>query len=148
MQHIRNYHHHEIDTKSGAALSTSSCLKYNFPVCSHPDCPKYRGPEFEQMPRTARENGKPFATQSEYTKHMREEHDECSFPCDILGCSRIGRRGYFREKDLIKHRKEQHPDAPNYQANKREVRHRCTELGCGKLLDPSSLQQHYWFVHK
>jgi hypothetical protein len=74
---------------------------------------------------------------------MREEHDECAFPCDIAGCTRIGRRGYFREKDLIKHRNEQHPDALDYRVSVRELHHMCTEPGCGALLGFSSLKWHY-----
>jgi hypothetical protein len=73
---------------------------------------------------------------------MREEHNECSFPCDVPGCSRIGRRGYFREKDLLNHRRQAHPDAPKYDVAKRELRIRCTEPGCGNLLDPSSMRWH------
>jgi hypothetical protein len=57
-----------------------------------------------------------------------------------LDCGRVGRRGYFREKDLLKHRKKEHPDAPPYHVTKRETRHRCTD--CGKDLDPSSLSWH------
>jgi len=102
----------------------------------------YRGPEFQQLPRSAKEAGKPFATQSEYTKHMREEHEQCPFNCDIAGCARTGRRGYFREKDLIKHRYEQHPDAPPYLAIGRETSVRCTEAGCDAVLHPSSMTYH------
>jgi len=148
MQHIRNYHHHEIDVanEGNAAASSSistSRLKYTFPVCSHPECPQYRSEAFKQLPRSAQEQDKPFASQSAYTKHMREEHNECTFPCDVEGCTRIGRRGYFREKDLIKHRADQHPDAPDYRVSARDVRYRCPEPGCGAMLDFSSLSWHY-----
>jgi uncharacterized short protein YbdD (DUF466 family) len=78
---------------------------------------------------------------------MRDEHNECTFPCDVPGCTRIGRRGYFREKDLLNHRRQEHPDAPNYAVTKREVRLRCTESGCDALLDPSSMDYHL-YVHE
>lgn len=146
MQHIRNYHHHEIDTDTdaNAAPGSGSRLKYSFPVCSHEGCPYYRTDAFKKLPRSAKEKDKPFASQAAYTKHMREEHNESAFACDMPGCSRIGRRGYSREKDLIKHRKEQHPGAPGYVVSYREVRHRCTEPDCNALLDPSSLMYHYY----
>jgi len=73
---------------------------------------------------------------------MREEHNECAFPCDVERCDRVGRRGYFREKDMIKHRREAHPDADSYQPTERQLKYRCTEPGCGALLDPSSAKNH------
>jgi hypothetical protein len=73
---------------------------------------------------------------------MREEHNECAFPCDVPGCSRIGRRGYFREKDLLNHRRQEHPDAPKYDVAKRELLLGCTEPGCCALLKPSSMRWH------
>jgi len=152
LQHMRNYHHHEIGdnptTAAAAAANdsnastTTSRLKYIFPVCSQLGCPMYRGPEFQLLPRSTKEAGKPFATQSEYTSHMREEHEQCPFNCDIAGCARTGRRGYFREKDLIKHRNEHHPDSSRYVAAKREIRVGCTEEGCQAFLYPNYMSQH------
>jgi uncharacterized Zn-finger protein len=144
-QHVRNYHHHDVEDQVSAAVSWKK--QYVFPVCTHPDCPKFRAPEFQQLSRSTKEADKPFQTQSEYSKHMRDEHNECLYPCDVVGCERIGRKGYFREKDMIKHRREQHPDAAPYQSVERETKHRCTEPGCGAILDLSSLYHHYW-IHE
>ena len=141
MQHIRNYHHHEMDDDSAM---TESRLKYSFPVCSHPECPHYRDEAFKHLPRSIQAEKKPFNSQSAYTKHMRDEHNECSFPCDVQGCGRVGRRGYFREKDLLSHRRHEHPDAPKYRVKERETRLRCTEPGCEALLDPSSMKYHMY----
>ena len=138
-QHIRNYHHLEMDDERTGAESR---LKYAFPVCSHHGCPQYRDKAFQQLPRKSQAENKPFNSQSAYTKHMRDEHNECIFPCDVPGCSRIGRRGYFREKDLLNHRRQEHPDAPKYSVAKRELRIHCTEPGCGAQLDPSSMKYH------
>jgi hypothetical protein len=118
-----------------------SRLKYVIPVCSHPDCPQYRDETFKQLAPKAQAERKPFNSQSAYTKHMRDEHNECTFPCDIPGCIRISRRGYFRE-DLLNHRRQEHPEAPKYTVPKRELRIRCTEPGCGMLLDPTSMTGH------
>jgi hypothetical protein len=138
-QHIRNYHHLEMDDERTGAESR---LKYTFPVCSHYGCPQYRDMAFLQLPRKSQAENKPFNSQSAYTKHMRDEHNECTFPCDVPGCSRIGRRGYFREKDLLNHRRQEHPDAPKYVVAKRELRFHCTEPGCHAQLDPSSISWH------
>jgi hypothetical protein len=148
MQHIRNYHHHEIDVNfdTNDGSGSSPRLKYSFPVCSHEGCHQYRTDAFKNLPRSVQEADKPFASQAAYTKHMREEHNETAFPCDIQGCSRIGRRGYSREKDLIKHRRE-HADAPVYVVSARDLRHKCTEPGCNDILDPSSLKYHYDWHH-
>jgi len=138
-QHIRNYHHFELDAEANGAESR---LKYAFPVCPHPECPQYRDETFKQLPRKTQAENKPFNSQSAYTKHMRDEHNECTFPCDVPRCGRIGRRGYFREKDLLNHRRQEHPDAPKYAVQKRELRLRCTEPGCEAFLDPSSIGNH------
>jgi len=139
MQHIRNYHHLEVEDE---ITGSGSRLKFVFPICSHPGCPQYRDEAFKQLPRRIQAENKPFNSQSAYTKHMRDEHNECPFPCDVPGCSRIGRRGYFREKDLLNHRRQEHPDAPKYVVTKRELRIRCTEPGCNALLQPSSIIFH------
>lgn len=139
-QHIRNYHHLEMDDDSNN--TAKSRLKFYFPVCSHLGCPQYRDDTFRTMPRSTQQANKPFATQAAFTKHMREEHNECTFPCDVQGCDRKGRRGYFREKDMIKHRKDAHPDATLYQPTARMLRHQCMEPGCDASLDLSSISYH------
>jgi hypothetical protein len=140
-QHMRNYHHHEIDKEPIEQKPKNTRLKYSFPVCPHSDCPQYRDGSFKELPHRTQEQQKPFESQSAYTKHMREVHNECTFPCDVAGCERVGRRGYFREKDLLKHRREQHPEASAYEVAKRDLRIRCTAEGCSALLEPSSM---YW----
>jgi hypothetical protein len=147
-QHIRNYHHHEIDDEPTEEKARSSRLKYYFPICPHLGCPQYRDGSFKELPHRIQAQQKPFESQSAYTKHMREVHNECTFPCDVPGCDRVGRRGYFREKDLLKHRRDQHPDASAYEVAKRDLRIRCTEKGCSALLDPSSMMYHVGWVHR
>ncbi|CAG8971727.1 hypothetical protein HYALB_00007207 [Hymenoscyphus albidus] len=132
LQHMRNYHHHDIESKN--------ILKYSFPVCSYPECPEYRDDSFTKMSRKEQDQNKPSSSRSAYTKHMRDAHNETPYPCDIPGCLRVGRKGYFREKDLIKHRKDEHPGSDAYQVISRPMRTNC--LGCGVSLDPSSLNHH------
>ncbi|TVY60844.1 Zinc finger protein [Lachnellula suecica] len=139
-QHIRNYHHLEID--EGSAESSASRLTFFFPVCTHVECPHYRDESFKTLPRSTQDARKPFQSRGAYTTHMRNEHNECPFPCDIQGCDRVGRRGYFREKDMIKHRREAHPDSSPYQVSAREMKYHCPAPDCNSVLDPSSLQYH------
>ncbi|KAF4614320.1 hypothetical protein G7Y89_g15417 [Cudoniella acicularis] len=145
-QHLRNYHHQgDIDQKSEEFSDSSPRRQYLFPICSFSDCPQYRDHSFNQLPLSVREKEKPFPSQSAYTKHMREEHNYCPFPCDVGGCDRVGRRGYFREKDLIKHRQQDHPDSSPYTATKRETtKYQCVEPGCGISVNPNSMKGHMW----
>jgi hypothetical protein len=52
-----------------------------------------------------------FQTRGEFTKHLREVHDESIFSCVEIGCSRVGGKGFFRKKDLLKHVKDHHSSA-------------------------------------
>ncbi|PQE18783.1 amp-binding enzyme protein [Rutstroemia sp. NJR-2017a WRK4] len=148
LQHLRQYHHVNVDITGEDAehqtlTAVPSRLKFLFPTCTHLDCPQYRPATFQQLSRSMKEAAKPFKSQSEYTKHMREEHDECAFPCDVFGCTRVGRKGYFREKDLIKHRRQEHPDKAPYKPTSRAKLFHCTEPGCGDVIDFSSIKKHY-----
>ncbi|KAH9904943.1 hypothetical protein F4778DRAFT_51314 [Xylariomycetidae sp. FL2044] len=53
----------------------------------------------------------PFSKRSDYTKHMRKEHDWSPFPCDIPGCKQVGGKGYFAPAPFEKHRRIHHPQA-------------------------------------
>jgi len=112
-QHLRNYHHIGLEEQT----EISNVLKDS--VCPHPDCPQHRGLGYRRLLWTQQMEPRPFKRQADYTKHMREEHDESTFPCDVPHCDRVGGKGYFREKDLVKHRKAKHPDAIPYVQNRR-----------------------------
>ena len=110
-QHLRNYHHMKVERNP---------FRGEWPVCTHLGCPQYRGPDFHKLNWVQRGDEKPFASQAEFTDHMRAVHDESKFPCDIPHCHRVGGKGYFREKDLINHRRTMHPDATPYVAAERQ----------------------------
>jgi hypothetical protein len=114
-RHILNYHNIEVNKEPIEQKAKSTRLKYSFPVCPHLDCPQYRQRSFKELPHGIQAQQKPFESQSAYTKHMREVHNECTFPCDVAGCERVGRWGYFREKDLLKHRRDKRPKASAYE---------------------------------
>ncbi|KAE8442040.1 hypothetical protein EG329_003897 [Mollisiaceae sp. DMI_Dod_QoI] len=111
LQHIRNYHHLETE------IHHLYGSRRKFLVCSHLGYSFYRDEAF--LESTNRLTPKLFASQSAYTKHMREEHNESPFPCAVSGCSRTGKRGYFREKDLRVHHLKEHPTAPAYEVAKK-----------------------------
>lgn len=112
-QHIRGYHHMESGDDSDEIQSphssrkrktTFKCLyetcSYTTPMSSEPD---------QQMPTVVM--SRTFQTRGEFTKHLREVHNESTFPCVEMGCSRVGRKGFFRKKDLLKHVKDHHSSA-------------------------------------
>lgn len=145
-QHLRGYHH------IGAEMRSPFGFGVAYPTCPHFECPSYRGLASQHLSRSERETQKPFRTQGEFTKHMREVHDESPFPCDIAHCPRLGGKGYFREKDFLKHRKDQHPNAAPYALGERSVLLRCRELNChrnGKngFKDLYGLKYHYVNSH-
>lgn len=122
-QHLRNYHHLELDTKP---------QWMDLRICSHPECPQYRGPGFYLLARQEQRRQEPFAKVADFTRHMRELHDESLFPCQVPHCSKIRGKGYFRERDLINHHKKAHPEAPPYSSSERKIIYACQELNCDK----------------
>jgi hypothetical protein len=52
--------------------------------------------------------------QKDLTKHLREVHDESLNPCDFPGCGRVGKKGFFRKRDLLKHQKDYHDDPHSF----------------------------------
>lgn len=97
IQHLRNYHHiGEDDVSSNMGRS-----------CTHSDCSSYRG-DVTKNGYNWRTGDPAFKKVSDWTKHMKEVHDESLFPCPVSGCGRIRRKGYFRERDLVKHMTKEH----------------------------------------
>jgi hypothetical protein len=92
-QHLRNFH--RIGVFPGTSLSARSCPRIS--------CPQFRSEDGGQLVSAL-----PFRHSKEYIDHMRRTHDESPFPCPESGCNKIGGKGYFREMDLVKHRKKSH----------------------------------------
>ncbi len=99
-KHLRGYHNLTLEQRH-----------YYSEPCPFPDCPNHRYSSHS------------FATQRQFTDHMRLLHEESPFPCDVGNCSRIKGKGYFRKRDLIKHRQQQHPEAPEYVCPKDNILH-------------------------
>ena len=60
-------------------------------------------------------------------------HNQSDFPCDVPNCPRIEGKGYFKEVDLLKHRRKEHPEAPTYNSSERTFLIACQELQCSEF---------------
>ncbi|KAI3341659.1 hypothetical protein F4824DRAFT_322314 [Ustulina deusta] len=111
-------------------------------VCPHVGCEAYQDDAFKSLPWREQFEGRPFKKQSDYNKHMRDIHKESAFSCPVGGCDRVGPKGYMREKDLIKHLADKHPEAPSYSyVPPKPSKYRCA--GCGdELSSLGSLKEH------
>lgn len=93
-QHLHTYHRHSSTSivvgnqRDPIALSTMPPL-----VCTISDCTHYQHS---------------FKVKSQYTDHMRHIHNHSPFPCLVQGCKKVGGKGYFRERDLLKHSQQVH----------------------------------------
>jgi hypothetical protein len=100
-QHLRNYHNIEPERGHFGMVY----------ACSHSGCPEHR--EGGWTYRAVDDDGYPFKTLAERTKHLKEVHDESKFPCPVPFCDKVGGQGYVRKGDLVKHIKAKHPKAPS-----------------------------------
>jgi hypothetical protein len=104
-QHLQNYHNIDVfDTaQNPRPLSTATKSRKTIQTCPHEDCTYHLAISAvtSQNPQQSL-----FQTQKEFTKHLRTVHNESPFPCTIAGCERIGGKGFFRGRDLLKHQTE------------------------------------------
>ena len=112
VQHYRYFHKYTDDqlkdlfpprVQSGARRFVSPA------TCHFETCEYYRGPEFTELDYAQQERNRPFNKQSEYTMHMRQEHNWSPYPCRVSGCDKLDAKGYFSISALEKHYKEKHP---------------------------------------
>ncbi|KAI0456079.1 hypothetical protein F5B21DRAFT_469646 [Xylaria acuta] len=116
-------------------------------ICPHADCEAYRDEAFKALPWIKQSEGRPFPKQSDYNKHMRDVHKESAFPCSVVGCDRVGAKGYMREKDLMKHLADKHPEEPSYSyVPPRPLEYRCEICGNGFSTPSSLFKHHSWSV--
>ncbi|CZR70122.1 uncharacterized protein PAC_20023 [Phialocephala subalpina] len=108
IQHLRNFHHHaDPDETHDLQISfhQKRPARKRIPTCPHDGCAYHSQPSTASL-FSGNSQQLVFQTQKEYTKHLREVHNESRFPCPALRCDRIGGKGYFRKKDLLKHERE------------------------------------------
>jgi hypothetical protein len=105
-QHLRNYHHLQIDNPQSRdfhwyVVTDPGFFKY----CLHQGCSLFR----EDSEARRSWHFRPlFASRSAFTAHMRKEHDESIFQCTHTGCPRVNGKGFFRKRDLTKHMRKEH----------------------------------------
>ena len=110
-QHIRNYHHVELNDDG-----RSMVLPLKHARCPHEECLQHGNrnrSDKNDYWSIAKDGEPPFKTQSALTNHLKLVHDESPFPCMKAGCTRVGGRGYSRKCDLFKHVKREHPETRN-----------------------------------
>ncbi|KAF2093255.1 hypothetical protein NA57DRAFT_23935, partial [Rhizodiscina lignyota] len=101
-QHLRNYHHIDVDEREGHVDSWDGTRIVDTSRCPLAGCPQYREQRLHWQDEPI------FPKRRDYTEHMKKVHNESPFPCPEPGCDRIDGRGYFRKVDLIKHQKKEH----------------------------------------
>ncbi|KAI0798381.1 hypothetical protein GGR55DRAFT_684691 [Xylaria sp. FL0064] len=108
LQHLRVFHKYDND-QLATLFRPRQARMYNIPVCHFESCEYYRGPEFKDTGIRQQENNRPFDKQSDYTMHMKREHDWSPYPCKVSGCNKLDGKGFFSITALEKHCKEKHP---------------------------------------
>ncbi|KAI0412550.1 hypothetical protein F5X98DRAFT_319519 [Xylaria grammica] len=138
VQHLRGYHKMEPEEVKDVVPPSRESIQSLLPLtCPHADCEAYRDDAFKTLSWKDQTEKRPFQKQADYNKHMREIHKESAFSCSVAGCERVGVKGYMREKDLMKHFADKHPEAPSYSyVPPKPRKYRCA--GCG--LELNSLQ--------
>ncbi|KAI3335757.1 hypothetical protein F4824DRAFT_489379 [Ustulina deusta] len=108
VQHLRVFHKYDHD-QLAALFRPRRTRMLHIPVCHFESCEYYRGPEFKDLDIGQQEKNRPFDKQSDYTAHMKEEHDWSPYPCKVPGCTKLDGKGFFSTTALEKHCKEKHP---------------------------------------
>jgi hypothetical protein len=78
----------------------------------------------------------PREPRSEITMHLSKAHNATPFPCEEIGCTRHGAKGYFSRHALAKHVKLEHPGMSAYD----RLRHRIGEATFAKYDDYAHLR--------
>ncbi|KUJ11374.1 uncharacterized protein LY89DRAFT_243355 [Mollisia scopiformis] len=100
-QHLQNDHNinwyvsESSEDPQECQISSNSTMTL---ACSYEGCEYH----FEHPARRV------FHARKDFTKHLRKEHDDSLFPCSATGCPKVRGNGYFRERDLIQHRRKEH----------------------------------------
>ncbi|KAI1164562.1 hypothetical protein F5B18DRAFT_615217 [Nemania serpens] len=148
VQHLRSFHkygHDELPT----VFAPRNARRLNIPVCHFESCEYYRDPTFKDLPIGQQESNRPFDTQSDYTRHMKVEHDWSPYPCRAPFCAKYDGKGFFNYTALEKHCKEKHPGStiPAPTARKEPVKAVTCDY-CAKSLQPGTLRSHHKFYCK
>ena len=144
VQHLRNYHKFDSDDIEEACPKEQPKKFREILTCPCVSCEAHRDEGFQSLPMFEQIKKRPFQSRAEYSKHMRDVHQQTSFPCPIPGCERVKERGYMREKDLMKHMSGKHPEAQYVAELRQKVSsYPCEMPGCEAVLGTQgSLRDH------
>ncbi|KAI1113327.1 hypothetical protein F5Y14DRAFT_442013 [Nemania sp. NC0429] len=142
VQHLRAFHKYDND-RLAAFSAPHKHQRLNIPVCHIKSCEYYRDPKFRELPIGQQEDNRPFDKQSEYTAHMKNEHNWSPYPCKVPGCGKYDGKGFFNPTALENHCQNNHPESAMAAliAQKDFVKHVTCEY-CTKSLTPASLKGH------
>ncbi|KAI0479963.1 hypothetical protein F4859DRAFT_477902 [Xylaria cf. heliscus] len=107
-QHLRGVHQWDAGQLAILFPHSQSCMN-EYPVCHFQECDYYRDPSFKNLGVHEQHANRPFDTQSQYTNHMKREHDWSPYPCKVTGCNKFKGAGFFSTTAFEKHYKEKHP---------------------------------------
>ncbi|KAI0468024.1 hypothetical protein F4859DRAFT_524879 [Xylaria cf. heliscus] len=82
--------------------------KPSVPVCQFQGCIYSRGPDFNYLPSEEQHNNRPFDMKVHYRRHMRKEHNWSPFHCQVPGCDKTNKKGFFSSAGLRKHHEKKH----------------------------------------
>ncbi|KAI0599222.1 hypothetical protein F4775DRAFT_551974 [Biscogniauxia sp. FL1348] len=146
VQHLRVFHKYS-PAQLEARFPPRKSRVLAVSVCHIKTCEYYRDDNFQDLGWQEKERTRPFPRQSDYTAHMKKDHDWSPHPCDFPGCKKVDGKGFFSRTALAKHRDEQHPGMPPLELTPRIVqRVKCDR--CHRRLRPTSLLDHRIFCRE
>ncbi|KAI1313206.1 hypothetical protein F5Y03DRAFT_338402 [Xylaria venustula] len=145
VQHLRFFHKYK-DGELATISRPRQTQMLNVSVCPFQSCEYYRDTEFKDWGISRQEKNRPFDKQSDYTRHMKQEHDWSPYPCKVLGCSKTDGKGFFSFTAFEKHYKEKHPGTTiTVQRSQTDAAATVKCDYCDKMLKPGTLGSHqFW----
>ncbi|KAI1335278.1 hypothetical protein F5Y15DRAFT_255594 [Xylariaceae sp. FL0016] len=140
VQHLRVFH--KLDqTDLDARFTPRKARVYDVRTCHFKHCEHYRDESFQELALGDQEDRRPFARQSDYTAHMKKDHDWSPYPCDVPDCKKTQGKGFFSSIALVNHREKHHAGAKPLRIEHRVVKQPKCKY-CNQRFHHSSLRAH------
>lgn len=110
VQHMKFFHKYSDEQLADLFPSRRPTLRPAVRPCHFETCDYYRDTRPKEL-NTGEQGKRQFHKQSDYTMHMRKEHDWSPYPCPAEGCNKQRGEGYFSVSAFEKHYGEKHPEA-------------------------------------
>ncbi|KAI0143143.1 hypothetical protein GGR57DRAFT_366984 [Xylariaceae sp. FL1272] len=110
VQHLRVFHAYGEDQLSLHANRRPLAEMFSLfhPFCHFADCDYYRDTQYSSLGFRLQRQDRPFDRQSDYTAHMKKEHDWSPISCDFPGCDKVGGKGFYTFRNFNFHRRTKH----------------------------------------